>query len=64
MSVANKFLLTKPTKNTDQFNGILYTGSYRSGMTVAAVKTCVTRIFAQSPDLPSAAGGTKRGPGI
>lgn len=45
ISAANKFPLPKPADNTDQFNGILYTASFCSGMTVGDINTCITSTF-------------------
>lgn len=45
VSAGDKFPLPKLSANTDQFNGILYTDSYCSGVTVSAVASCVTSTF-------------------
>jgi len=45
VSAANKYKLPALSANTDQFNGILYTDSYCSGLTVSDAASCVTSTF-------------------
>jgi hypothetical protein len=45
VSAANKYPLPTLSANTDQFNGILYTESYCSGLTMSDVTSCITGTF-------------------